>query len=145
MQNMNSYRVIYMMPSYKTIVISLFLALLTACATVTRELDRLDDTMRLYERALRWQNYDAAISLHRNEQENMTAQRRESLKRIRVTAYNEVYRKLENNGQSAEQMVEIKYYNDEYAVVRSLTLKNQWELDKQSQRWYLTNPFPAFR
>ena len=101
--------------------------------------------MTMYERALRWQNYDAVISVHKNERDKLTPEKRKSLKRFRVTAYDEVYRKLENEGMSATQLVEIKYYNDEYAVIKNLTLKNQWEYDKKTKRWSLLNPFPAFK
>ena len=136
---------IYMNMNYKTIIIFLALLGAVACASIQTELEQLDKSMFAYERALRWQNYDTVFAFHKNEYQNLTRQKRKTLKRFRVTAYDEVYRRLENEGQAATQVVEIKYYNDEYAVIKNMTLKNQWEYDKASGRWYLTNPFPDFK
>ena len=130
---------------YKTIFIFVALILTASCSSVPAEFEQLDRTMFAYERALRWQNYDTVIAFHKNEYQNLTQEKRKFLKKFRVTAYDEVYRKLENEGQSATQVVEIKYYNNEYAVIKNMTLKNQWTYDKTSGRWFLTNPLPAFK
>lgn len=122
-----------------TIVLSL-----SACASTPDELKLLDKSFMLYEHALRWQDYDLVISFHKNEQEKLTVEKRKFLKRFRVTAYNVVYSKVEADNQHASQVIEIKYYNDEYAVVRELTLNNHWEYDKEKLRWQLTNSLPDF-
>jgi len=119
--------------------------LLSACSSVPKELETLDDMMNMYERALRWQNYDGVISLHKNDRGKMTPEKRRYLKRFRVTSYDEVYRKLGANNKSATQVIEVKYYNDDYAVIKGLTLRNQWEYDDKTKRWQLDNPFPNFK
>ena len=99
----------------------------------------------LYEHALRWQDYDLVISFHKSEHETLTDYKRKQLKKFRITGYNVVYTKVENDNKSAKQVVEIKYYNDEYAVVRDLTVTHLWEYDDEKKRWQLGNPLPDFR
>ena len=109
------------------------------------ELDILDKSFMLYEHALRWQDYDLVIGFHKNEQEKLTDKQRKQLKKYRVTSYDVVYTKVEEDNKHATQVVEVKYYNDEYAVVRELTVTQKWEYDAKKLRWQITNPLPAFR
>jgi len=99
----------------------------------------------LYEHALRWQDYDLVIGFHKSEQETLTDVKRRQLKKYRVTGYNVVYTKIEPDNKSAKQVVEIKYYNEEYAVVRDLTVNQNWEYDDEKVRWQINNPLPQFR
>lgn len=131
--------------SVKTITTGIICSLLISCATTPDPVESLATSMTAYERSLRWQNFDAVIAMHKNEHNKLTTEKRKFLKRFRITGYNEVYRKLETDGSTASQTVEVKYYNQEYGVVREVTLKNEWEYDKKQSRWYLTNPLPDFR
>lgn len=121
------------------------LLLVASCSTTPEEIELLDKSFTLYEHALRWQDYDLVISFHKNEREKLTEARRKFLKRFRVTSYNVVYNKVEPDNKHALQVVEVKYYNDEYAIVRDVTLNNQWEYDEKANRWHLINDLPAFR
>jgi len=131
--------------SAKTITTCIISLLLMSCATTPDHVESLDLSMTAYERSLRWQNFDTVIAMHKNEHSKLTAERRKFLKRFRITGYNEVYRKLGTDGYTASQVVEVKYYNQEYGVVREITLKNEWAYDKEQLRWYLINPLPGFR
>ena len=79
------------------------------------ELALLDKSFLLYEHALRWQDYDLVISFHKNEHEKLTEAKRKQLKKYRVTSYEVVYTKVESDHKSATRVVEIKYYNEDYA------------------------------
>jgi len=131
--------------NYKTIIILFTFTLIASCASIPTELEELDRTLFAYERALRWQNYDTVIAFHKNEHSTLTQEKRKHLKQFRVTAYDEVYRSLGRDAKSATQVVEVKYYTNEYAVIRNITLKNQWEFEEKSGRWFLSNPLPAFK
>ena len=117
----------------------------SACATNQSGLDLLDKSMFAYERALRWQNYDLVISMHRDAQKQLTPAQRDNLKKFRVTAYEQVYNQVGNDGKTATQVVEINYYREANMTIKKLTLNNKWEYDEPSNHWYLTNPIPEFR
>jgi len=116
-----------------------------SCASTPDEIELLNKSFTLYEHALRWQNYDIVIGFHKNEQATLTEAKRKQLKKYRVTGYNVVYTKVEPDNKSATEIIEIKYYNDEYAVVRDLTVTNNWEYDSEKFRWQLTNLLPDFK
>lgn len=129
----------------KKVAIFILLSLAVACSTTPDEITLLDKSFKLYEHALRWQDYDVVIGFHKNERETLTEVRRKQLKRYRVTEYNVVFTKVENGNKSATQIVEIKYYNNEYAVVRNLTITHKWEYDEKNLRWQVTELLPDFR
>ena len=129
----------------KKTILTFAIVALSACASTPDELELLDKSFTLYERALRWQDYDLIIGFHKNERDKLTAERRKYLKQFRVTAYNVVYSKIEKDNKHASQVIEIKYYNDAYATVRELTLNNKWEYDDKALRWQLTNDLPDFK
>lgn len=127
----------------KTILLACIGAL-SSCATMSEEGKRLSETMRFYENAMRWQDYDFVLSIHAKD-DVLSGEKRKALSVYKVTGYDVVYMKMGDDGRSATQIVEIKYYNEEYARVRDLTLKNKWKMDESSMQWYLENPFPKFK
>jgi hypothetical protein len=130
---------------YKTIFILLLAMVMSACASNQHGLDLLDKSMFAYERALRWQNYDVVIAVHRNAQQKLTPAQREQLKKYRVTAYEQVFSQVGNDGKTATQVVEINYYREADMTIKKMTLNNKWEYDEPASRWYLINPIPDFK
>ena len=131
--------------SVRKAAIFILLSLAIACSTTPDEITLLDKSFKLYEHALRWQDYDVVIGFHKNERGTLTEDRRKRLKKYRVTEYDVVFTRVGNENKSATQIVEIKYYNTEYAVVRNLTITYKWEYDDKRLRWQVTNPLPDFR
>jgi len=123
----------------------ILLSVTAACSLTPEEIEFLDKSFMLYEHALRWQDYDLVIGFHKNEREKLTDVKRKALKKYRVTSYDVVYTKVEPDNMHATQVIEVKYYNDEYAVVRELTVTNKWEYDAEKIRWQIVNPLPDFR
>lgn len=131
--------------SIKKATTLILLSVTVACSFTPEQIEFLDKNFILYEHALRWQDYDLVIGFHKNEQEKLTDVKRKELKKYRVTSYDVVYTKIEPDNMHATQVIEIKYYNDEYAVVRDLTVTNKWEYDAKKTRWQIVNPLPDFR
>lgn len=125
--------------------LALVLLLPAACATTPDELELLDKSFTVYEHALRWQDYDVIIGFHKNEREKLTVEKRKYLKQFRVTGYNVVYSSVEPGNKLANQVIELKYYNNDYGTVRDLTVNNKWEYDEKIKRWQLTNDLPDFK
>lgn len=131
--------------SLKLAATSLLLSLLLACSTTPDEMELLDKSFMLYEHALRWQDYDLVIGFHIPEHETLTEQKRKQLKKYRVTGYNVVYSRVDPEKMKAKQIIEITYYNDEYAVVRDLTVTYNWQYNEKNTRWEINNPLPDFK
>lgn len=120
----------------------LLLAGLTACATESDIQRSLDDTLRAYERALRWEGLDKAAGFQKHPQ-TIGERERRRLKHIQITGYNILSASYRPD--RATQLVEIRYYNDLNAVERTYTDRQVWEYDKKQQRWYLTSPLPRLK
>jgi len=119
--------------------------MLGACAGMSKEMETYQLETRHYEQALRWQDYDAVISFHKDARKNVTSQSLKHLKKYKVTAYKVISSIVSPDMRHADETVEIKYFNSDYQLVRDLTLHNRWEYNAEKKRWYLLNPLPAFK
>jgi 23S rRNA A2030 N6-methylase RlmJ len=126
-------------------VFIVFLFGIMACAGPSQQMEQYDASLRSYEQALRWQDYDLLVSFHKNEYKTLTKAKRKRLKQYRVTSYNVISNVMAPDQRHATQIVEIKYYNTDYQVVHDMTLRNRWEYDPKSNHWYLLNPLPDFK
>lgn len=126
-------------------VIAFYLSLLTGCSSISNEVRNLESTMLLYERSLRWQEYNLALAVHKDAKKNFSERELDRLKQFRITGYDVIYSNINGEQRKAEQVVELKYYRADYAIVKKKTLKLNWEYNETNERWYLTNPFPTFK
>ena len=129
----------------RRLVLGILSLTLGACAGISKEMETYQLETRHYEQALRWQDYDAVISFHKDARKSITPQSLKRLKKYKVTAYKVVSSVVSPDMQHADETVEIKYFNTDYQLVRDLTLQNRWEYDAKQNRWFLINPLPAFR
>ncbi len=130
----------------KIVLLSIVFLALSSCAIQSYEMKEFDKSYRLYEKAIRWQDYDLMLGFHKNATEKeLSVSRRKKLKQFRVSGYHILFTTIEPDEQSGTQVVEVTYYNKDYNVVREMTITNKWEWDEKQERWELANPFPEFR
>lgn len=115
----------------------------SACASVPEELEQLDTTLKNYEKAMIWGEYDYILTTHKNQR--MSQYQHEKLKGIKVTAYDVLRSKLLPGGKKFVQLVSMKYYNRSYGVVRSIRVEQEWVYEKERGAWVLLTPFPDFK
>lgn len=130
----------------KILLLSIIFLVLSSCAIQSYEMKEFDKSYRLYEKAIRWQDYDLMLGFHKNAtKKELSESRRKKLKQFRVSGYHILFTTIDPSEQSAIQVVEVKYYNKDYNVERDMTITNKWEWNEQIERWELANPFPDFR
>lgn len=139
--------IIKVLKQYRNHLVVFALALfgIAACAGPSEQMQLYDASMRSYEQALRWQDFDVVASFHKNEYKKITKQMRTHFRKFKVTSYNVVSNIMNPDQRHANQIIEIKYYNTDYQVVHEMTLQNRWEFDPKSNHWYLLNPLPDFK
>ncbi len=125
-----------------SLVLMMFSSLFS-CAVTPDEIELLDKSTRSYERAIRWGEFSRAKSFHKSSP-GMSDIERRRLKFYRVTNYSILQNDTPNTFNSY-LLVEIKYYKNDRPVIKSLTVKQHWKRDKDSELWYLNSPFPKFR
>ncbi len=119
------------------------LLLLGACATTGQRLDALDHTLRQYEKAVRWAQFDAVYAHHRWSEDAQPTPPA-SLRNVRVTQYRVNNSKLAADKMHYRQTVTIHYYLLDSARERSLVHRQTWEYDPEQKRWLQTSPPPQF-
>ncbi len=127
----------------KTLWLLLPALLLGACATTSGRMDDLDRTLKNYDRAIRWGQFDAVYAFRQwKDEERPTAP--QSLKNLRVTQYKVLSTDLSIDKQRYTQVVKIHYYLLDSPREREVTDRQKWEYDEEQKRWWLVSEIPAF-
>lgn len=127
------------------LVITLCL-LLSACVSLTQrqQMDLLDSTSRSYGKAVRWGYFDSAVQFIKIKDGKSISVKPGAYKDIKVIGYEQASSIAADDLSYAEIIVEIKYYRESSAVVKTLVDKQRWEYDTSSEKWYLNGKLPAF-
>jgi len=125
------------------LTICLLLIILSACASTYDKMDKLNATLRGYEKALRWAKYEMAYSFHKWDTEEQPSIP-EHLKNIRLTSYGANNQSFDEDNMTATQSVTIRYYNQNNLRERSLEDKQRWKYFPDKKRWYLMSKPPTF-
>lgn len=103
----------------------------------------MEDTLRAYSSTIRWSNFANAPHFQGKDVEQKPLNI-EKLKSIRVTAYTERYRKVAEDKNEVNIMVEIRYYDENFAKEHTITDNQKWIYDDDLSRWALTSELPGF-
>ena len=128
--------------------ILLFSALILAgCSTMddNHRFSSLSNTTLHYRNAIRWGLYDVADSLRGVETSDKTSENIKRLKKIKVTGYKSVHKKMSEDGKEAEEMVEIKYYHTDQMVEKTIIDKQVWKYNSEMKAWHLQSGLPKFK
>ena len=121
---------------FASLIFFLLIISLSACSTTADKMDKLNTTLKGYEKALRWAKFDAAYSFHKWDSEEQPSMP-DHLKNIRITKYGERNLVFDEKAMTAKQTVSISYYNKNNPVEKSLEDKQRWKYFPDEQRWYL--------
>ncbi|RJQ52366.1 MAG: hypothetical protein C4526_08105 [Nitrospiraceae bacterium] len=126
-------------------ILSCLVFFIGGCATfiAQEQMDSLEASLRSYELAVRWGQYEGIKGFIRdfdNQSRNY-----EKFSSVKVTSYEVLSLKISKNDLKAEQKVEIRYYDPGYMIEKTLTDAQLWEYSKEAKRWYLRSDFPDFR
>ena len=121
----------------------ILLLMLSACASTPKELELLDATMSQYEKAMLWGEYGYALGLHKNG--SLSQLEQGLLQSIKVTGYEVLRTSINKDRNKAYQLVELRYFNRAYAIVRSTKVEQEWAYEPDREQWVLLTPFPSFK
>jgi hypothetical protein len=117
--------------------------LLGACATQGDLMDSLNKSLRGYEKAVRWAQFDAVYSFHKWEGD-APATLPASLKNIRVTHYETSGQKFDPKQKVMKQMLTLRYYSTDSLRELTLQVPQEWKYFPELKRWYLISKPIAF-
>lgn len=131
--------------SWARLTVALFITLLlSACATTADIMDDLNTSLRGYEKAIRWAEYEAAYSYHKWE-DDIQPSIPENIDHFRVTKYETFGEKFIEKKMIMKQTVKLRYYNTETQREKALKLPQEWKYFKKTKRWYLISKPIAFK
>ncbi len=125
------------------------LLLLTGCQSLpslTQGDDErsLQETLRAYEATVRWGYPGQAYNFLRDDLAKETLPP-DSLHNIRITGYKVIRSPGKIADGTVAQIAVIGYIFIDRQVEHSITDKQQWEYDKESNSWSRINPIPEFK
>lgn len=127
-------------------LVALLTALLSACAYLetNSRLQQFDDLQRGYARAMTWSDLAAAYSATRAA-ENKVPPNALSFQDIKITAYEPINQKVEDDGQTIRRTARIRFVFTSRMVEQQLLVQEEWKYSENHKRWILESGFPAFR
>ena len=103
------------------------------------------EAFRQYEIIVRWSQWDAAadfISPEYLAEHPISRLQMDRLRLFRVTQYTIRSVNVLEEGLAATQVVEIKLFNTNQGLERTIIDEQLWRWDESSQRWRLHSPLP---
>lgn len=126
------------------LLLSLAVITLVACTSNPVTKSR-GEAFKQYETIIRWSQWDAAadfISLDYQAEHPITRLEMDRLRLFRVTQYNLRSANVFDEGKSASQTVEIKMFNSNQGVERTIIDQQEWRWDEDRERWLLHSGLP---
>jgi len=133
-------------PSRTASLSLIFLILLTVSACAANQMDKSrSEVLKQYETMVRWSQWDAAaafVAPEYLEQHPITRLDMDRLRLFRVTQYTLRSARFENDGKTLLQTVEIRMFNTNQAVERTIIDQQEWRYDAHAQSWRLHSGLP---
>lgn len=117
---------------------------LAACTPNPAEKSRAE-AFKQYETIVRWSQWDAAadfIAPAYLEEHPITRLDMDRLRLFRVTQYTIRSTGIFDDGMTARQVVEIRLFNVNQAVERTIIDEQEWRYNETTQRWQLHSGLP---
>ena len=118
--------------------------LLAGCPSNQAETSR-GETFKQYETIIRWSQWDAAADFIAPEylaEHPISRLDMDRLRLFRVTAYTIRSTGVYDEGMTARQVVEIKMFNANQAVERTIIDEQEWRYHEEVKRWLLHSGLP---
>ena len=116
--------------------------ILAGCATMEKDtrIEILSETTDRYRSAIQWRLYETAQAADTKDSSDL-----ERLKKIKVTSYKSIHRDISEDGIEAKDIIEIKYYDIDYMVEKTIIDKQLWMYNSDKKTWNLQGGLPEFK
>ena len=131
-------------PTRIAALLALAAMLVAACTPNPVDKSR-GETFKQYETIIRWSQWDAAADFIAPEyllENPITRLEMDRLRLFRVTAYTVRSTGVFDEGLTARQVVEIKLFNANQAVERTIIDEQEWRWHEDVKRWLLHSGLP---
>jgi len=130
------------------LLLMLALVLSGACMesmNIRNQADRLSMALDQYGADLRWGRYNQAYVYHINHDGVRPEVNLERLEDFSVTSFTPSGPVLNADATEAVVPIEIKYYEKQYAMLRTLKETQKWWFDAKTKSWFVESDFPFLK
>jgi len=124
----------------------MILAFAAVVACSSNQIDKSrSEVLKQYEAMVRWSQWDAAPDFLAPEylkQHPITRLEMDRLRLFRVTQYTVRSAAVFDDGMTVRQTVEIRLFNVNQAIERSIIDEQEWRYDPATKRWWLHSGLP---
>lgn len=103
----------------------------------------LEAAVTAHGSALRWAYYDTAWGYLHPDKRGTTMP--DGLDNVRVTGYDIIQPPLRSSEDKASQVVRIEYLFRDHQSIHTLTDRQDWRFDPETETWWLHSDFPDFK
>jgi len=125
----------------RLITLLIAISLTTGCFSTMRKKQKLEDTLRGYESAIRWNEFETANGFGSGANPPPDISR---LSNIKVTSYEVRNSQVSEEKLEAKQAVIIQYYDINTMREETIVHNQQWTYDEGLKRWILQPSLPDF-
>ncbi|MGH8119604.1 MAG: hypothetical protein ACRESK_03210 [Gammaproteobacteria bacterium] len=135
----------------KYLLLVILFILCSACTefranlNIRNQTDRLNSVLNTYGTALRWGHYNQAYSYHVRRDGTQPQVNEERLENFSVTSFTPVDPVLNAEGTEATVPIEISYYDEQFATVRTIKETQKWWFNEEAKTWLNESEFPVFK
>ncbi|MFC1740502.1 hypothetical protein ACFL0N_03365 [Pseudomonadota bacterium] len=134
------------MHTYTKIMSLLVLAMLVLASCTSNQVSKSrGEAFKQYETIIRWSQWDAAADFIAPEyiaENPISRLDMDRLRLFKVTAYTVRSTGVFDEGMTARQTVEIRMFNANQAVERTILDEQEWRYNEESKRWLLHSGLP---
>jgi hypothetical protein len=132
-------------PFFALGLVSVIFTLASACASMEARARgaKLDEAIDHYTEAVRWGDYETALSYHLPRAGRVPPADSEALENFRVTSIEVKSTRLHESMLEALIDLGVEYYSRFEGVVRSLRARQVWYYDERLGTWFIDGPFLA--
>ena len=131
--------------SQQLIIALLVMLAMAACSSSQPAEKSRSEAFKQYETIVRWSQWDAAADFVSPEyviEHPISRLDMDRLRLFRVTAYTIRSTGVYDEGMTARQVVEIRMFNKNKGVERTIVDNQEWRYNEERQRWYLHSGLP---
>lgn len=132
----------------KYLLLVFALVLCGACTDnmkIRGQADKLAMTLDDYGADMRWGRYNKAYGYHVNTDGTKPEADLDRLEGFSVTSFTPGDAILNADVTEAVVPIEIKYYDEQYGMLRSLKQTQKWWFDVKSKSWFVESDFPYLK
>lgn len=118
---------------------------LVACASLStkKRMERLDETMKMFEHALLRSDFMAATQ-YLKDPDAVPADGQDLNKNVKIVNFKPVRMAVSDDDHQVDRVVEVQFFYTDRNILKTTIYRQQWRYQDEDKRWLLMSGLPEF-